>query len=121
MDFTKWEKLINNIPLKDLWVPHDVVEQFLDEVYSIDDPDYCKGYYWDMCFQECGLCEHEDVLWEFEHQDQDKEYKRMFSKITKGDFDNSPFLYLTTDGYVIPFTYECFKQLIKELKELIND
>lgn len=119
MDFTKWEKLIDNIPLKDLWVPHEVVDKFLDEVYEYDDPDYCKGYFWDMCFQECGLCEHEDVVWQFDNQDQ--EYKDMFSTISKEDFHNSPFVYLTVDGYIIPFTYQCFKQLIKELKELMND
>ena len=112
MDFTKWEKLIDNIPL-DFWVPHDVVEEFLNEVYKYD------NYYYDCCFQDCGLIDNEeDLTWEYEQRDQDEKYKKAFSKISKEDFENSPYLYLTTDGFIIPFTYQCFKQLINELKEM---
>lgn len=118
MDFTKWEKLINAIPLGDIEVPFEVVEKFLDDLDQYDqDNDYYVNFHTNICFEECGLGEFDGPIVEaFEEQDQDKEYKKMFSKISKEDLYNSPFIYLTEDGFIIPFTYDCFKQLIKELK-----
>lgn len=115
-NFTKWEKLVDNIPLKGIAVPFEVVEKFLDELDQYDEVEnYYSNYHKNICFEECGLCEFDGPIVEA-YEEQDPEYKKMFSKISKEDLYNSSFIYLTVDGYVIPFTYQCFKQLIQELK-----
>lgn len=122
MDFTKWEKLVNNIQ-GDVVVPFEVVEKFLNELDQFDKKqNYYSNYHKNICFEELGLGEFDGPIVEaYKQQEQVPTYKKIFSKISKEELYDSPFIYLTVDGYVIPFTYSCFKQLIQELKDLIEN